>query len=420
MRFQIIDRDNWQEIISTMRKNKLRTILTALGVFWGIFMLVFLLGMGDGLESGVFRNFGSGAKNIMYVWSNKTSVAYKGFSPGRYIRLNMDDAVSIRDNITGVKRVAPSIYLGNQDIVYNSLKTAYELRGVFPDNKVIDGYILDEGRYINDLDIKEGRKSAVLGRVVKKEMFGDSSAIGEHVRISGIDFQVVGVFGTESTNEWDQEDMEAVAIPLTTTYKSFGIQNKRIHRMVVGAEDDIAVSDIEEKVRAHLRERHSVSPDDRSAIGGFNLEEEFKSVKNLFFGINALLWFVGIGTLIAGIVGVSNIMLITVKERTKEIGIRKALGASPGSIIKMILTESIFITSGAGYLGLLFGTLIIIVINYLMVSMGIENENFYNPQVNIGIAVSALLFLISAGTIAGLIPALHASRINPVDALKDE
>ena len=420
MRFQLIDRDNWQEILSTMRKNKLRTALTALGVFWGIFMLVFLLGMGDGLESGVFRNFGSGAKNIMYVWANKTTIAHKGFSPGRNIRLTLDDAISVKENIEGVDRIAPSIYMGSLDINYGQLTTAYELRGVYPDSKVIDGYILDEGRYVNNKDIDDARKTVVLGRVVKKELFGDSSAVGKHVRVSGIDFQVVGVFGTESTNEWDQEDMEAVAIPLTTTYKTFGIQNQRVHRMIVGAADDVAVSEIEEKVRKHLRERHSVAPNDKSAIGGFNLEEEFKSVKNLFFGINALLWFVGIGTLIAGIVGVSNIMLITVKERTKEIGVRKALGASPGSIVKMILTESIFITSAAGYLGLLFGTMIIIAINYMMMSMGIENENFYNPQVNFGIAISSLIFLISAGTIAGLIPALHASRINPVDALKDE
>ena len=416
----MFDRDKWQEIFSTIRKNKLRTFLTALGVFWGIFMLVFILGMGNGLETGVFRNFGSGAKNIMFVWTYKTSLPYEGLAPGRYIKLNLDDLESIEENIQGAGSVSPRMYLGSRTITYKDQNADYQCRGEYPVSQQIEGLILDEGRYLNINDINDRRKVAIIGRTVKKELFGDEPAVGHHIRISGIDFQVVGVFATPDVKEWNLEQMEVVTVPLTTTYAAFGIEDKRVSQFVVASKDGVPVSQIEDKVRALLKERHKIDPEDKQAIRGFNLEQEFISVQNLFLGIKFLLWFVGIGTLFAGIIGVSNIMMITVKERTKEIGIRKAMGATPGSIISMILTESVFITSIAGYLGLMAGTFLIVGVNYLMISMGIENQNFYDPKVNLSIAISALLFLIIAGTIAGLIPAIQAAKVNPVIALKDE
>lgn len=416
----MFDRDKWQEIFSTIRKNKLRTFLTALGVFWGIFMLVFILGMGNGLETGVFRNFGSGAKNIMYVWTWKTSMPYKGLSPGRYIILDLDDVKSIEDNIQGAAYVSPKMNLGDRTIIYKDQNASYSCRGEYPIAQDVEGLVLDNGRYLNINDIEEKRKVAVIGRTVKKELFGDSTAVGEHIRISGIDFQVVGVFATPDVKEWNLEQMEAITVPLTTTYSAFGIRDGRVSEFVVASKKNVSVASIESKVRALLKERHKIDPEDNQPIRGFNLEQEFKSVQNLFLGIKLLLWFVGIGTLFAGIIGVSNIMMITVKERTKEIGIRKAMGATPNSIISMILTESVFITSIAGYLGLMAGTFLIITVNYLMISLGVENQNFYDPKVNLSIAISALLFLIIAGTIAGLIPAIQAARVNPVIALKDE
>lgn len=416
----MFDKDKWQEIFSTIRKNKLRTFLTALGVFWGIFMLVFILGMGNGLETGVFRNFGSGAKNIMFVWTYKTSMPYKGLAPGRFIRFDLDDKKSIEDNISGVGGVAPRVYLGNRTISYSDQNATYECMGDYPLSKQIEGLVMDEGRYLNDNDIEDRRKVAVIGRTVKKELFGDTSAVGKHIRVAGIDFQVVGVFATPDVKEWNLEQMEVVTVPLTTTYAAFGIRDGRVNQFVVASEKGVPVSQIEEKVRSHLKERHKIDPEDKQAIRGFNLEQEFKNVQNLFLGIKFLLWFVGIGTLFAGIIGVSNIMMITVKERTKEIGIRKAMGATPGSIISMILTESVFITSIAGYLGLMAGTILIFAVNYAMISFGIENQNFYDPKVNLTIAASALLFLIIAGTLAGLIPAFQAAKVNPVIALKDE
>lgn len=416
----MFDKDTWQEIFATIRKNKLRSFLTALGVFWGIFMLVFILGMGNGLETGVFRNFGSRAKNTMIMWTWRTSKPFKGLGPGRRIKMYLEDVEAIGTEVKGVKDVAARYSIGDRNVVYGQLNGSFEIDGILPITKHIEGYVLDEGRFINEVDIDQNRKVTILGRTAKQELFGDSSAIGKHIIANGIDFQVVGVFAIPNAKEWDLEDMQALLIPLTTMYKAYGVEQNRVGQIIVEAQKGILVSTIEPKVKGLMETRKMVAPGDTQAINGFNLEKEFQDVQNLFIGIKFLLWFVGIGTLIAGIVGVSNIMLITVKERTKEIGIRKAMGATPGSIVSMILTESVFITSIAGYLGLMFGTFLIVGVNALLLHFGIENENFYDPKVNLSIAVSALVFLILAGTLAGLIPALQASRVNPVEALKDE
>lgn len=414
----MFDRDIWQEIFATMRKHKMRTALTALGVFWGIFMLVFVLGMGKGLENGVFRGFGNRAKNIMFVWTNPTSLPYRGFQPGRAPRLTLDDIEAIRQNIPEVDRIAPRLNLGASPVSYQEQQENYSIRGELWDMIEIEAFKLHRGRYINPRDVEESRKVAVIGDRVREVLFGNNDdPVGKYIRVRGVEFRVVGVFGPEQVKPWTEEDLEAVVIPLTTMHRTFGTGN-RVHYFICSA--DVLVSTMEPKVRSLLKERHNVAPDDPRGIGGFNLEEEYQSVRLLFNGISAFLWFVGIGTLLAGIVGVSNIMLIVVKERTREIGIRKALGATPGSVITMILTESIFLTSLSGYLGLLVGTAIIGGINYIMVVNGLEPDNFYNPQVNFTVGMGAIVLLILAGTVAGLIPAVQAARINPVDALKDE
>lgn len=402
-----------------MRKHKLRTALTALGVFWGIFMLVFVLGMGKGLENGVFRGFGNRAKNIMYVWTTPTSLPYKGFQPGRSPRLSLEDIQAIRQHIAEVDRIAPRFNLGASPISYQEQSEDYPVRGELWDMINIEALKLYQGRYLNPRDVEDSRKVAVIGERVREVLFGDEDCIGKYIRVRGVEFRVVGVFGPEQIKPWTEEDMEAVVIPLTTMNRTFGTGN-RVHYFICSAMPNVLVSQMEPKVRSLLKERHHVAPDDPRGIGGFNLEEEYRSVRLLFNGISAFLWFVGIGTLLAGIVGVSNIMLIVVKERTREIGIRKALGATPGSIIAMILTESIFLTSLSGYLGLLMGTIIIGGINYIMIANNLEPDNFYNPQVNFTVGMGAIVLLVLAGTVAGLIPAFQAARINPVNALKDE
>jgi len=415
----MFDKDKWQEIFGTIRKNKLRTFLTALGVFWGIFMLVFLLGLGKGLENGVFKDFGSAAKNVMGVYAWRTSIPYNGLPAGRRVRLNLDDMKAIQQKIPEVDKVAPRLQEGGFTISYGQENNIYELRGEFEGMIDIEALILRSGRYINARDIAESRKVAVIGDKVKEVLFGTKNPIGKHILIKGIDFVVVGVYGPEQIKPWTRSDMESVVIPLPTMYRAFGYP-ENIDYFIASAKPGILVSEMETKIRALLRERHMISPNDPDALQGWNMEEEFQTIQNLFTGIKFFLWFVGIGTLLAGIVGVGNIMLIIVKERTKEIGIRKALGATPGSIISMILTESIFITSISGYLGLMFGTLIIAAANYAMESFGIEADNFHNPEVNVIVGIGAVIVLIIAGTIAGLLPAIQASRVNPVIALKDE
>ena len=415
----MFDRDKWQEIFATMRKHKLRTALTALGVFWGIFMLIFVLGMGKGLENGVYRGFGNRAKNVAYVWPTRTSEPYKGFKPGRVSRFTTEDIEAIRKNVPEVEFISPQLSLGGSPVYYKDNGDDYEVKGGLPDMIRIDALKMHDGRFVNQNDVAESRKVAVIGTRVREVLFGKEDCVGKYIRVRGVEFRVVGVFGPEQVEAWTEDDMETVIIPLTTLQRTYGMGN-RIDYFICSAAPNIRVSKMQPKVKAVLKERHSIAPDDPRGIGGFNLEEEFLSVQNIFKGINFFLWFVGIGTLLAGIVGVSNIMLIIVKERTKEIGIRKALGATPRSIISMILTESVFITSVSGYLGLIAGTLVIGSINYFMVANNLEPENFYNPQVNISVGLGAIILLILSGTLAGLIPALQAASVNPVIALKDE
>ena len=415
----LFDRDKWQEIFATLRKNKLRTFLTALGVFWGIFMLVFLLGMGKGLENGVYKDFGSNAKNIMWVWTNRTTLPYKGFKAGRIARLKLEDLDVLREKVEELDKIAPRSDIGQQPVVYKLNSGDYNIRGELTGMPEIEGYHITSGRYINESDINESRKTVAIGSTVRKELFGDTNPVGEHITIRGVDFTVVGEFTPAQRKEWNRSDMEALVMPLTTMSRAFG-RGENIDYMIVSAKPGYRVANMEPKIRSVLKEIKIIHPDDPQGIGGFNLEERFQQVQSLFVGIKGFLWFVGIGTLLAGIIGVSNIMLIIVKERTKEIGIRKALGATPNSIINLIITESVFITALSGYLGLIIGTFLIGLINYIMVSNNLEPENFYNPQVNIYVGVVALIILVLSGVLAGFIPAMQAAKVNPVIALKDE
>lgn len=404
----------------TIKQHKLRTFLTVLGVFWGVFMLIFMLGMGSGLENAVFRDFGNRATNIMYVWSSSTSLPYQGYQPGRFPRLNFDDLEAIKQQVKGVGFIAPRTRL-DAKVVHGETAETYEIRGELSQMIKVEALKVYHGRYISDLDNDESRKVAVLGTRTAEVLFGRNvgEAIGQYVTINGAEFLVVGIFGPRVIKPWTEDDQEAVVIPLTTMHRTFGMDG-RVHYFAVSAQEGYRIAQIEPQVRSLLKARHHVAPNDPRGIGGFNLEAEFQQVRGLFDGISAFLWIVGIGTLLAGIVGVSNIMLIVVKERTKEIGIRKAIGATPASIISSILTESIFITAVSGYLGLLAGVLVIGGINLLMEQASVDSQMFYNPEVNLGIAIGAMILLTIAGTVAGLIPAMMAARVNPVVALKDE
>ncbi|QHT66097.1 ABC transporter permease [Rhodocytophaga rosea] len=415
----MFDLDKWSEIYATVRKHKLRTFLTAFGVFWGIFMLVVLLGAGNGFENGVVGSFDI-AKNTVFVWSQRTSIPYKGLKAGRYIPFTNDDVVAIRQTIPEVAILAPQNQVqGNFKVNYNNKSSSFTVYGEYPDWMGVKPLVILQGRFVNTLDIRDKRKVAIIGTRVHKVLFGDKDPIGEYISIKGIYFKVVGTFKGRGSTEDNQEDAQTIFIPSTTLQQAFN-QYNRVDYLAMVPQEGVESAVIEKKVKELLAKRHDIHPDDVRALGSANVEEEFKRIQGLFTGIKGFSWVVSIGTIIAGIIGVGNIMLIVVKERTKEIGIRKALGATPWSIISLIIQESIVITGVAGYIGLVTGTGLIALINYLLKKFEAEGEFFANPEVNLTIAATALLLLVFCGAIAGLIPATKAANIDPVVALRDE
>lgn len=415
----MFDIDKWSEIYATVRKHKLRTFLTAFGVFWGIFMLVVLLGAGNGFENGVINGFNI-AKNTVFVWSQRTSIPYKGLKPGRSVQFTNDDMIAIRQSIPEVSVLAPRNHMrGSFTVKRNTKSASFSVYGEYPDYTGVKPTEMIDGRFINNLDIKERRKTAVIGTRVQKVLFGDENPIGQYINIKGVYFRVVGIFKGRGSTEDNQEDAQTIFIPGTTLQQAYNQYNK-VDFFAMVPQDGIPAAIIEKKVKDLLASRHSIHPDDVRALGSANVEEEFKRVQGLFIGIKGFSWVVSIGTIIAGIIGVGNIMLIVVKERTKEIGIRKALGATPWSIISLIIQESIVITGAAGYIGLVTGTGLIALLNYLLKEFKAEGRFFANPEVNLTIAATALALLVICGAIAGLIPATKAARIDPVVALRDE
>jgi putative ABC transport system permease protein len=421
----MFDRDRWYEIYSTLRSNKLRTFMTAFGVFWGILMLIIMVGSGNGLKNSVFDGFQDFATNSAFIWTRQTTIPYKGLPRGRSWLFNNADMKSLREGIPEIGYLAPRLqpWSGNgENNVVRGIKTAsYSIFGDYPDYFKIDPVILLSGRVINDLDIIENRKTAVIGNGVRDELFEkNENPIGQYIRIRGVYFQVVGVFEPKNKNiSFGGDKEKTIFIPFTSLQIAYNMGDE-VHFIAVTAKDDIPVSVVEKKVMSLLAVRNKVAPEDEQAFGHFNLEEQFKQMTGLFTGINVLIWIVGIGTLFAGVVGVSNIMLIVVKERTKEIGIQRSIGATPWKVIGQILMESVALTAMSGMIGMVLGVGILELINYQMVSSGAEAEMFKNPGVDFNIAVTALIVLIFAGLFAGFIPARKAVSIKPVEALRAE
>ncbi len=411
----MFDLDKWQEIFSTLQKNKLRTFLTAFSVAWGIFMLIILLGSGNGLENAMRKGFKSSMINSMWIFGRQTTVPYKGLKAGRYIQLTNEDYERVKQNIKDVELISSRYHMpGNNYVAYKDKSVNFEIRTVFPDYLPIENIIMKEGRFINNIDIAKKRKVAIISTDVKKELFKTNHAIGKYVIVNGFSVQVVGVF--EDIDDWDNN--RCVYLPVTTAQLLYGGSNDiTMLSLTVPVSSSLKESKrIEEKIRTEISKIHHFDPKDESAVSVGNSMEEMNMFMNLFFSIRFFVWVIGVMTIIAGIVGVSNIMTIVVKERTKEIGIRKAIGARPGSIIGMILQESVFITSLAGFVGLLLGTgLLELIRRYIP-----ENDFFYNPEADIRIAVAATIVLIIAGLLAGFYPSRRAARIKPIVALRDE
>jgi len=420
----MFDIDRWQEIYAALKSNKLRTFLTAFGVFWGIFMLIIMLGSGKGLENSVFEDMGDFATTSAFIWARKTTMPYKGFTRGRRYNFTNDDMKALKDNIPEIDLLAPRLQGWGGDgenNVTHGLKTgAFTIQGDYPEIDKIDPNKILAGRFINYKDIEQSRKVCAIGTRVKEVLFEeDEDAIGKYIRVKGIYFQVVGVIAPISKINIGGQKDQTIYLPFTSLQKAYNFGDV-VHYFSVTAKENIPVSVVDKKCRTLLKERHHIHPEDDQAVGGFNMEEEFKKMRGLFTGISVLIWIVGTGTLVAGVIGVSNIMLIIVKERTKEIGVQRAIGATPARIISQIIMESVVLTAVAGYIGLVVGVGLIELINIALESSGSDMAFFRHPSVDFGIAMTALGILVVSGAFAGLIPAQRAISIKPIDALRDE
>jgi len=408
--------DGLQEILYTLRQNKLRTLLTAFGVFWGIFMLILLLGFGRGMQHGIMENFGSDVLDFIVLNSGDTSVAYRGMGVGRHIQLDERDVQAISEQIRGVRLIAAERSLGTGTITYAGKNSNADIRGI-PDEyfKVKEDIPFNFGRRVDPLDVNEIRKVAVLGTTVADRLFPTgTNPIGKDVRVKDVVMKVVGVF-YDKMNQG--RFSERVYIPQTSYQKIFGGGN-RIDAIWLRPEPGTDGFELEKKVVELTKRRHAVSPDDKRGINSFNMAMPAKNINALFIGINVFIWFVGMGTLAAGIVGISNIMIITVKERTREIGIRKALGATPFAIVSTLLLESTLVTAIAGYVGLVLGVALLELISFGLRTAGAKLPYFLNPEVNFRIAVTSIILLVGVGILAGLAPALRAAKITPTEAMR--
>lgn len=417
----IFERDSWQEIFATMKKNKLRTFLTAFGVFWGIFMLVIMLGSGSGLRHGVLKEFQGSATNSFFVWAQTTTKAYKGMKPGRDYNFKNADT-KVLEQLEELDVVSPQNQLGGYNggnNVTRGVKTGnFQVMGEFPSITMVENMRLREGRFINPIDIAEKRKVCVIGPRVAEVLFTTAEkVVGDYIKINGVNFRVIGILIPQGSGQQYREQEQKIHIPFSTFQNAFNYGDI-VGWFSITSKKEVPASVAEEKVIKLLKERHKISPEDKQGVGHWNTEVQFNKMNGLFKGIEWLVWFVGAGTLAAGVIGVSNIMLIVVRERTKEIGIKRALGATPFLVTSQIMIESLFLTSVSGLLGLLAGMGCIRLINGL-----IEDDPtsmFQNPTVDFHVVLGALTILLVSGAFAGLIPARKANAISPVEALRYE
>ncbi|SHG65799.1 ABC transporter permease [Flagellimonas flava] len=414
----MFDIERWQEIFDTIRKNKLRTFLTGLSVASGIFILVILLGFGQGMRNGIEHEFKQDATTSVWAWPETTSKAYKGLNPGRRIQFkNEDYETAGRMFKEDIEYESPRVFVNNVTINYGNEALVYGIQGISSEFQFIEGVSTIEGRFVNYKDEISLGKVAVIGKKIKQDVFKEvETPIGEAIEISGIRFTIIGVF-----NEQNEREEERIYIPITTAQRVFNGNDKLntlTYTLPPVENFDQAVAQavtFKENLRKYLKEEHVVAPEDDSGVRVWSAMEEAKRYYGITNNMKIFFWFVGVCTIIAGVVGVSNIMLIVVKERTREIGIRKALGAKPWSIVGMILHESVFVTAISGFSGLIFSMLLLEI-----VGPHVQIDYVVNPSVNFNVAFTTVMVLVVAGAIAGLVPALRAARVQVIESLRDE
>lgn len=415
----MFDLDRWKEIFDAILKNKLRTFLTGLSVASGIFILVILLGFGQGMQNGIAKEFSNDSANRIFVWTWRTTKEHKGLNPGRRIVMNNENAAYIEKAFGEyLDAKSPLLRVQTTSITYGKEALGYRVHGVGADYQPIENAFMSEGRFLSDKDMAERAKVAVLSNKMKREVFKkDDEPLGKFIKISGVPFKIIGFYGDPGG---DQEE-QRIYIPFTTAQIVFNgsdTVNNLAYNLKPQATFDETVKasmDFSESLKTYLKQVHMVAPEDESAVRVFNTLEQAKRFHNLTGGIKLFFWFVGICTIVAGVVGVSNIMLIVVKERTKEIGVRKALGAKPWSIVTMIVQEAVFVTAVSGFGGLIFSMGLL-----ELVGPNIEVDYILNPSVNFQVAITTVFLLIGAGVLAGFFPAWRAARMSTIDALRDE
>ena len=411
-----IDIDTCEEILITITRNKTRSLLTAFGVFWGIFMLVALIGGGQGLEYMLKKNFEGFATNSGFLASQRTGEAYKGFRKGRWWNLESTDIEHLRSQVKEVEVITPSVARWGSKAVYEDKKYDCSVKGLYPDYLHIESQEMAYGRFINEVDIREARKVCVIGKRIYESLFKPGeNPCGKYVRVDGIYYQVIGMSSSEGDMNIQGRASEAVTLPFTTMQQAYNLGGQ-IDVVCFTAKQGVKVSELQPKMEQIIKAAHYIAPNDKQAVMYLNAEAMFSMVDNLFNGINILVCMVGLGTLLAGAIGVSNIMMVTVKERTTEIGIRRAIGARPKDILQQILSESMVLTTIAGMFGISFAVMILQVADMLASSNG-GDSHF---QVSFGLAVGTCALLAALGMLAGLAPAYRAMAIKPIEAIRDE
>lgn len=414
-----MDLDTWEEIFVTITRNKTRSLLTAFGVFWGIFMLVALMGGGNGLKGFMTSNFEGFASNSCFVWPQRTSKPYKGFRKGRWWSLEINDIERIRQNVPGVDVITPMTTYWGRTALLEERKSTCVIKGLYPDYNEIEFQRMGMGRFINDIDILDARKVCVIGKRVYEELFRKGEdPLGRYIRVDGVYYQVIGVNVSEGNIQINGEASESIVIPYTTMQQTYNL-GRYIDMMCITAKPGVKVSDLQTDIEAIVKRTHLIAPDDKQGVMFMNTEVMFSMVDNLLTGINWLVLFVGIGTLLAGAIGVSNIMMVTVKERTTEIGIRRAIGAQPKDILQQVLSESMVLTTVAGLIGVSFAVLVLQGVE-IMVNADSSHSNPVIFQISFWTAIGATLLLLTLGMLAGLAPAFRAMAIKPIEAIRDE
>jgi len=410
----LFDRDTWQEVYDSMSKNKLRTAITMVGVWWGILLLITLLGAARGMENSFNRAFGDFATNSVFVWGQSTSKPFKGFQEGKRVKLKLSHAKKIEENIEGIEFVVPR-NRNQAFVVRNFLSGSFSVNGDYPLLDKVQKKKLLNGRFINQNDIDHNKKVAVISEDIYKQLFEkDEQAIGRYIQMNSINFTVIGVSQNGNANMGPSSDIH---IPFTTFQQIYN-QGDTIGWLMITGKPEYNIKQIEEDAKLLLRNLNKVHPQDKRAFGSFNLGKEFAKITGFLKGMQFLTWFVGIATLIAGVFAIGNILLITVKERTKEIGVRRALGATPFEIKRQIVVEAVFLTFIAGLLGIISGGWMLIAADSAW-GQG-DDATLVNASVSIAVVFIALLILVTLGTLIGLIPAFKATSIKPIEALREE